>query len=83
MAAWHWPLTAGCSICSDHHMHSTLRSRPAAVTHPPGAVAPRTGLGIVLTAAACFAAGQAGFAFTGNETFFSPFCKSLNDSEIQ
>ena len=39
--------------------------------HGPDAA--RTVLGIVLTAVACLAAGQLGFAATGNDAFFSPF----------
>ena len=54
-------------------MHSHLRPTLAPAASAPGFAAPRTGMGIALTAAACFATGQAGFAFTGPQAFFSPF----------
>lgn len=54
-------------------MHSTLRSRLAPAEPSHGSAAPRTGLGMVLTAAACFATGQLGLAFASDQTFFSLF----------
>ena len=54
-------------------MHSTIRSRLAPATSPRGPNATRTVLGILLTAVACLAAGQVGFASTGDDAFFSPF----------
>ncbi len=54
-------------------MHSPRYPDRAAPSPTWRHLSPQTWVGIFLTAAACFGAGQAGIAFTSEQGFFSPF----------